>query len=301
MIELSGLTKRFANGRGIEDISLTAAEGEAVGYLGPNGAGKTTTIRHLLGFLRADAGHARIFGKECFSEATAIHRRVGYLPGDISLFPNMTAAGFLELAAGLRGMRGLSAEQSMRPLAARFELDLRQPIRKMSKGTKQKVAILAAFFHDPAVYILDEPTSGLDPLMQHAFVDLVQEERGRGKTVFLSSHIFSEIDRICDRVAIVKEGRLLRVDAVAELKAGRAHRYRVEFSSVGEAQTATTAMPPGVSVLQAEGSVLILRVTDVNAFLRAMGTRDVRALASEETQLEETFLAYYGQRAGAHA
>ena len=298
MIELAGLTKTFPNGRGVHDISLKVAEGEAVGFLGPNGAGKTTTIRHLLGFLRADAGQARIFGKDCFLEAAAIHRQVGYLPGEISLFPGMTAEGFLQLAAGLRGLR---AEQSLRALATRFELDLRQSIQKMSKGTKQKVAILAAFFHDPAVYILDEPSSGLDPLMQHAFVDLVQEERARGKTVFLSSHIFSEIDRICDCVAIIKDGRLLRVAGMAELKTGRAHQYRVECASASEAQAVATAPAPGMTVLHVEGPVLILRVTDVNAFLRALGMHDVRALASEETQLEESFLAYYGQKEGAPA
>lgn len=297
MIELAALTKTFPNGRGIRDISLTVAEGEAVGFLGPNGAGKTTTIRHLLGFLRADAGQARIFSKDCFLNAAEIHGQVGYLPGEISLFPGMTAKGFLRLAADLRGLR---AEQSIRALAMRFELDLQQSIRKMSKGTKQKVAILAAFFHDPAVYILDEPTSGLDPLMQHAFVELVQEERARGKTVFLSSHNFSEIDRLCDRVAIIKDGRLLRVDGSAELRAARFHQYRVEFANAAVAQAVASASVTGMTVLRNEGSVLILRVADVNAFLRAMSTHDVRALASEETQLEESFLAYYSHKEDAH-
>ncbi len=198
MIALEHVTKTFANGHGIFDLSFAVAQGEVFGYLGPNGAGKSTTIRLLMGFLRPDGGTAAINGLDCWAKAAEIQQSVGYLPGEIGFFDDMTGTQFLDL---MTSMRRLPDHARRSDLIARFELDPRQMIRKMSKGTKQKVGIIAAFMHRPSVLILDEPTSGLDPLMQQRFLELVEEDKARGATILMSSHLFTEVERVCDRWA----------------------------------------------------------------------------------------------------
>ena len=201
IIEIERLSRDYGEGRGIFDISFSIAEGEVFGFLGPNGAGKTTTIRHLLGFLKAKQGSAKILGMDCWKQSDAITRQLGYIPGEINLLNEMSGEEFLRFMARYRNMQDSGRTQE---LLERFELRPTGAIRRMSKGMKQKLGIVAAFMHDPKVLILDEPTSGLDPLMQNAFVELIQEEKQRGKTILMSSHMFEEVEKTCDRIGIIR-------------------------------------------------------------------------------------------------
>ena len=207
-IEIDRLTKDYGRGRGVFDLTFSVAQGEAFGFLGPNGAGKTTTIRHLMGFSRPQSGSCRIGGLDCLTQSPRIQKDLGYIPGEIALPDEMTGLEFLRFLARYRGVSDFSRAEA---LMARFELDPRGRIRRMSKGMKQKVGIVCAFMHDPAVLVLDEPTSGLDPLMQNRFIELVLEEKARGKTILLSSHMFEEVERTCDRVGILRQGKLAAV------------------------------------------------------------------------------------------
>ena len=208
-IELRGLKKDYGNGRGVFGVSFAVERGEVFGFLGPNGAGKTVTMRNLMGFIRPDEGTACIGGLDCFRERARIQERTGYLPGEISCMDEMTGGAFLEFMARMKRMR---SRTRMHELMELFELDPSRKVRKMSKGNKQKVGLVCAFMAEPDVVLLDEPTSGLDPLMQNRFIELVQQERERGTTVFLSSHIFEEVERTCDRVAFIRAGKLAAVD-----------------------------------------------------------------------------------------
>jgi ABC-2 type transport system ATP-binding protein len=212
-ISTSRLTKDYGSGRGLFDLELRVAPQEAFGYLGPNGAGKTTTIRLLMGMIRPSSGSAYIFGLDCHRDAVAVKRKVGYLPGDIPQFGSLRGS---EVVAYLGGMRGGVDRAKVRDLAERFALDLSRRFREYSSGDKQKLGILLAFMHQPELLILDEPTGGLDPLNQQEFYKLLQESRARGATVFLSSHILSEVEHVCDRVGIIRGGRLVKVAALKE-------------------------------------------------------------------------------------
>lgn len=231
VIATQGLTKDYGRGRGVFDLSFSVREGEVFGFLGSNGAGKTVTMRHLMGFIRPQAGVARIFGHDCFAERAAIQARCGYLPGENAVPEDMDGLAFLKYMARLRHVGDLSR---MHGLIERFELDPRAKIRRMSKGTKQKVGLVCAFMGRPDLLLLDEPTSGFDPLMQARFVELVLEERARGATVLLSSHIFEEVERTCDRVAFIRAGRLVAVERMADVRASRRSAFRVTFSSAEE-------------------------------------------------------------------
>ena len=198
IIEIDHITKDYGNGRGVFDISFQVKKGEVLGFLGPNGAGKTTTIRQLMGFLRPDSGSVQILGMDCFHDAHKIAGSLGYLPGEIAFIDAMTGIKFIRFIANMKGMKDLGRAPE---LMERFELNPSAKIKKMSKGTKQKIGIICAFMQDPDILLLDEPTSGLDPLMQNEFIDLILEEKERGKTILLSSHIFEEVERTCDRAA----------------------------------------------------------------------------------------------------
>ena len=289
MIALRGLTRRFPGGRGIFDLSFEVAEGEAFGYLGPNGAGKTTTIRHLMGFLRADAGVAEIDGLDAWSEAARVQERVGYVPGELGFPDEMTGTEFLALLAGMRSLADTTWRDD---LLARFDLEPATPIRKMSKGTKQKLALVAAFMHRPRVLILDEPTSGLDPLMQRRFLDLLGEEHVRGTTVLISSHAFVEVERLCDRVGIIKDGRLVAAEDVRGLRQAQRKVFRV---GLGGADDAATLRAAGLTLLREDGDQVDVEVRgDYAAFVRALATVDVRSLDVHELDLEEVFMQFYG-------
>ncbi|MDL2253237.1 ABC transporter ATP-binding protein [Ruminococcaceae bacterium OttesenSCG-928-I18] len=289
MIEVRGLTKDYKKGRGIFDLHFSVEQGEVFGYLGPNGAGKTTTIRHLMGFLNPDAGRCRIAKMDCRKRADAVQKRLGYIPGEIAFPGDMTGTAFLRFMAKYRGMQGAGRRDE---LLERFELDPSGKLRKMSKGMKQKVGIVCAFQHDPAVLILDEPTSGLDPLMQNRFVQLLLEEKQRGKTILMSSHMFEEIERTCERVAIIRKGRLVAVESIETLKAAQTQRYIITFASP-EAAEAFCGEALEIEARQSH-RVTVLTHGELSALLAAMVNYPVTAIETPNQGLEEVFMNYYG-------
>ena len=232
MMEVSHLTRDYGQGKGVFDLSFSIAPGEVFGFLGPNGAGKTTTIRHLMGFLRPRQGSCTINGMDCWKDAARIQKNLGYIPGEIAFFGDMDGWAYLSF---LQKYRGISRGKRMMELIARFEVNPKGKIKKMSKGMKQKIGIVAAFMHDPAILILDEPTSGLDPLMQGRFVELIQEEKAAGKTILMSSHMFEEVERTCDRIGIIRSGKLVALDSAGALGAKHRRRYTVTLAAPQEA------------------------------------------------------------------
>lgn len=232
IIEINNLTKNFGKHRGIENISFKVSKGESFGFLGPNGAGKTTTIRHLMGFIRSQSGTCKIAGMDCWKESEKIQKSLGYIPGEINFFDDMTGVEFLNFIAKYKGITNLDKQKE---LIERFKLDPKGRIKKMSKGMKQKIGIITAFMHEPDILILDEPTSGLDPLMQSRFIELIAEEKEKGKTILLSSHMFEEVERTCDRIGIIREGRMVTVDSVENLRERHMHKYTVTLESPEQA------------------------------------------------------------------
>ena len=291
VIEASGLTKYYGRKRGVVDLSFTVTEGEVFGFLGPNGAGKTTTIRLLMSLLFATSGSAAIAGLDCWRDAVKIKRLVGYLPGELSLDPNLTGGQLLTYFANLRG--GVDHREVER-LIARLELDPSRRFRQYSHGNKQKVGLIQAFMHRPRVLILDEPTTGLDPLNQHEFQAMVSEARVEGRTVFLSSHVLSEVESTCDRVAIIRDGRLARVGAVAELKSIR--RLEIELAFATAPPPDAFRSLPGVERVHDSPDGKALRVLlqgDVDALIKAAARYPLVNIVSREPTLEEVFLRYY--------
>lgn len=232
-INVEHLTRDYGSGKGVFDVSFSIEKGKAFGFLGPNGAGKTTTIRHLMGFLKPQAGVCTIDSMDCWKNSFCIQKNVGYIPGEISFFDDMTGNEFLRFVEKYRNIRRDSRRDELLEL---FEMDPRGKIKKMSKGMKQKLGIVAAMMHDPGILILDEPTSGLDPLMQGRFVELVAEEKKRGKTILLSSHMFEEVERTCDQIGIIRKGKLVEVDSVDSLRRRHVHPYTVTLESEAAAK-----------------------------------------------------------------
>lgn len=228
VINIEKLTRDYGGGKGIFDLSFQVNEGEVFGFLGPNGAGKTTTIRHLMGFIKPKSGKCAIQGVDCWTGRSEIQRNLGYIPGEISFFDDMTGTDYLKFVSGYRK---LGKANRTKELMDRFQLDAKGKIKKMSKGTKQKLGIVSAFMHDPDILILDEPTTGLDPLMQNRFIELLAEEKKKGKTILLSSHIFEEVERTCDRVGIIRAGKLVTVDSVESLRKRHVRSYQVTLAS----------------------------------------------------------------------
>lgn len=292
MIQVNHLTMVYRSGKGVFDLDFQVKQGEVFGYLGPNGAGKTTTIRNLMGFSSPDEGNCLIGGLDCRREASRIHRGLGYLPGEIA-FPNgYTGMSYLKLVGDLRGMKSVKRRDE---LIERFELDAKGPVRKMSKGNKQKVGIVAAFMHDPEVYLLDEPTSGLDPLMQNRFVQLVQEEHARGKTILLSSHMFEEVERTCDRVAILRSGKLQAVEDIRKLRDNRRRSYIV---TVREDSDRERLLASGLSCKESSPLCFEIQVgTDYGLFFQTLSGCSVRSLDTGAQGLEQMFIGYYGEDA----
>ncbi len=289
IIQCVQLTKRYGRSRGIEDLTLAIEPGEVFGFLGPNGAGKTTTIRTLLDLHRATSGSAQIFGLDSRRDSLAIRARTGNLAGDFAIAPQLTGHRALALAAAVRGVDDLTRAHD---LAERFHADLTRPLRELSRGNRQKIGLLLALFHSPELLVLDEPTSGLDPLMQASFLELLEEERERGTTVFLSSHELSEVQQICDRVAMVREGRLVAVESVDEMR-DRASRH-----VVAELAAASTAdvfeRLPGVSDVELVGAVLRCTVRgDVGPLVEALAQIGVHDLEIGRPSLDELFLERY--------
>lgn len=289
IIQTTHLTKSYGKARGVVDLDLSVRPGEVFGYLGPNGAGKTTTIRTLLDFIRPTAGSVAVFGLDSHRDSLAIRRRVGYLPGELSLYEGMTGREFLRYMANLRG--GV-AWREVEALAERLGATLAQPIHTLSHGNKQKLGLVQAFMHQPELLILDEPTQGLDPLVQQEFYRMIAEVRTQGRTVFLSSHVLPEVEKTCDRVGIIREGRLIAVEEVANLKAKALRRLEIRFAA--PAPAAAFAGLPGVRNVQVEDNVLRCIVTgSLDAVVKAAAEFEVVDLISQEPSLEEIFLAYY--------
>ncbi len=293
IIEAERLTKYYGAQRGIVDVDLGVAQGEVFGFLGPNGAGKTTTIRTLLDLIRPTSGRARVFGIETTVDPVAIHRRVGYLPGEFALFDRLTGGETIAYFANLRG--GVDALYQA-DLIARFDLDPSRRFREYSKGNKQKVGLVIALQHRPELLILDEPTAGLDPLVQQTFFELLREAVGEGRTAFLSSHILAEVEKTCDRVAIIRDGGVVKVDRVEALRDLAHHQVELQFATPVEA--GVFAAIPGVSDVVAEDHRLRMRVTgSIAPVVQAAAALDLVDLTAREPSLEETFLAQYGREA----
>ncbi|MBP2337019.1 ABC-2 type transport system ATP-binding protein [Saccharothrix coeruleofusca] len=286
-ISVSGLIKDFGPTRALDGLDLTVRTGEVHGFLGPNGAGKSTTIRVLLGLLRADGGSARMLGGDPWRDAAALHRRLAYVPGDVSLWPNLTGGEVIDLLGRLRG--GMDQKRRAR-LLERFELDPRKKGRAYSKGNRQKVALVAALASDVELLILDEPTSGLDPLVDAVFRECVEEERGR-RTVLLSSHVLAEVEALCDRVSIIRGGRTVETGTLAELR----HLTRTSVTAELAAPPTGLAELPGVHGLEVRGTRVAFEVDTghLDAALGALVGAGVRALTSRPPTLEELFLRHY--------
>ncbi|GIN87702.1 ABC transporter ATP-binding protein [Heyndrickxia sporothermodurans] len=287
-IQIEQLTKEFSNGKGIFNVTFEVKEGEVFGYLGPNGAGKSTTIRHLMGFMKPEKGSAKINGLDCWKNRSEIHKSTGYLPGEISFLDGMSGLEFLELLAGMRGLKDVNKRNE---LIDRFQFDVKTPIRKMSKGMKQKVGIVAAFMHDPQILILDEPTSGLDPLMQSLFVELIIEEKNKGKTILMSSHMFQEIDRTCDRVGIIKDGKIVAVEDVLSMQAKQRKVFTILVETKKDVELIKQS---GIDILSVDGQRLKVAVQgDYNRFIHILSQCKVNHLDVHSQSLEEIFMHYY--------
>lgn len=293
MISINQLTKDYGNHRGIFDVNICISQGEVYGYLGPNGAGKTTTIRHLLGFLNPDHGTCQIDSFDCRTQSAQIMKRTGYLPGEITFMDSMQAEEYLKYLADLRGLKD---DHRRKDLAERFDFHAKGSIKKMSKGMKQKIGIISAFMHDPEIYILDEPTSGLDPLMQSRFVDLIREEKKRGKTILMSSHHFEEVEKTCDRVGIIKDGTLLEQGTIEQIKQQQTVAYRVAFATIAHRdQMIQQISSKDYSVLPVgESEVRIdLEGDKISQMVKDLAAYDIKNLNHLPLTLEEVFMKYY--------
>jgi ABC-2 type transport system ATP-binding protein len=290
-IEIQDLTKTFPGGvRALDRVTLAIAPGEVVGLLGPNGAGKTTMIRTLLDLIRPTAGSATILGLDVRRERVAVHRQLGYLAGDLRLPQRLSGREVLESLARLRGGAGRTAVER---LATRLEVELDRPLHHLSKGNRQKIGLIQAFMHDPAVLVVDEPTSGLDPIAQEEFRELVREHAARGATVLLSSHVLAEVEHVADRVAIIREGRLVAVEGVEDLR-GRAVRHVTIRTRQPVPADALAALPNVRVESRAPGEILRLSVEGpMDALVALIAPLGVEDLAAEHADLEEIFLSYY--------
>lgn len=290
IINIEGLTKDYGNHKGIFDLTFCVEEGEVFGYLGPNGAGKTTTIRHLLGFLTPDKGSSQILGMDTRTRSADIMKYLGYLPGEIAFFDQMTGIEFLKFMCEMRGLNDTKLRDRLIEL---FQLDTKSRIRKMSKGMKQKLGLICAFMHDPKVLILDEPTSGLDPLMQKIFADLILEEKSRGKTILMSSHSFEEIERTCDRVGIIKRGELAATENMHDIKQKRRKTYVVTFDNAVTA--ADFAKSHAFDIVDIKENIVRLSIMgNVTEFIKSLDKYTVLDLDTERSSLEDIFMHYYG-------
>lgn len=294
VVQTEELTKSYGSSRGIEDVSLRVEEGEVFGFLGPNGAGKTTAIRTLLGFMRPTSGHAEILGLDAVREGVKIRANAGNLPAEFALEDRMTGEGLLRYFARLRGVEDLSYAHE---LADRLGADLTRPMRRLSRGNKQKIGLVQAMFHRPPLLILDEPTGSLDPLVQEEFLKIVAEIKQEGRTVFFSSHVLSEVERVCDRVGIIREGRLVAVEPTAEIINKSFRHVSLTFDrGLDDEETARFESLAGVQRLVKDGpQIRFTMYGDSDAMIKLTARHTVSAIEVERPSLEEVFLTYYGE------
>ena len=294
MIVAAGLSKDYGSGRGLFELDLEVRRGEVFGFLGPNGAGKSTTMRLLLGLIKPTAGSARILGLDTGGDGLEIRRRVGFLPGDLALYPKLTGRAVLDYLAQLRGGVDPRVRDS---LVERFDADLDRPVKQLSTGNRQKLGLIQAFMHEPELLILDEPIAGLDPLVQQSFHALLREVSGQGRTVFLSSHTLSEIERVTQRLAILRRGRLVVVDSFENLRKVAVRRLEIEFGE--PVDLAKLRALPGVTEVQASGhTVTISFEGSADAVVKAAAAYEVRAVRPREEDQEDIFLGYYREARG---
>jgi ABC-2 type transport system ATP-binding protein len=289
-IQTTGLTKDYGEGRGLFDLDLDVRRGEILGFLGPNGAGKSTTMRLLLDLIKPTSGSATLLGLDSRASSLEVRRRVGFLPGDLVLYPTLTGSAMLDYLEELRG----GVDRRLRDnLAERFDAELDRPLRELSTGNRQKLGLIQAFMHEPELLILDEPIAGLDPLVQQSFHALLQEVAAQGRTVFLSSHTLSEVERVAHRVAILRRGRLVVVDSLERLRGIAVQRLEIEFG--GDAPTVDELRTvPGVRDAAFEGRHLVVAFEgSADALVKVIATHEVRSIRSRDDDLEEIFLHYY--------
>lgn len=290
IIKINNLTKDYGNKKGIFNVNISIKKGEVFGFLGPNGAGKTTTIRNLMGFIRPDSGTCSMLGMDCFKESEKIKEKLGYLAGEIAFFDDLTGIKLLNFLAD---MKGIKDKRKMNELIERFELDPRGKVKKMSKGMKQKIGIISAFMSDAEVFILDEPTSGLDPLMQNRFVDLVLEEKKKGKTILMSSHIFEEIEKTCDRTAIIRNGKIVAIEDMDSLSKKRNKTYIISLSNKNEVEK---IKKDNFNIKNIDGlNVSISVKNNISEFLKNVSKYKISDMNIKTESLEEIFLHYYGK------
>jgi ABC-2 type transport system ATP-binding protein len=293
-IETFGLTKRYASVTAVSDLSLRVEPGQVFGFLGPNGAGKSTTIRMLLALQRPTTGRARLLGLDSAADSVEVHRRSGYLPGDLELFPRLTGRQHI---AWFARARGLHDDTLAWQLADRFQVVADRPVRQLSKGNRQKIGLVLAFMHRPELLVLDEPTSGLDPLMQHEFENLLRETAAEGRTVFLSSHELDEVQRTADRIGIIREGKLVAEDTVEGLRRAAPQKLEIRFRR--PVDKAELGAVPGVTVTGSDGPRLTLDVTgEIGPVLKIIASNDPVDLTSRPANLDELFLDFYRQSPG---
>ncbi|MDO4311781.1 MAG: ATP-binding cassette domain-containing protein [Eubacteriales bacterium] len=295
MIQVDHLTKDYGFGRGVFDVSFGVEQGEVFGFLGPNGAGKTTTIRHIMGFSKPQEGMITVQGKESWKYSAPIQRQLGYLPGEIAFPVNMTGSQFIDHMANLRG---LSDRRMTNYLLKKFELEPDGDLKRMSLGMKRKLAIVTAFMHDPEILVLDEPTSGLDPIMQERFIEFILEEKERGRTILLSSHIFSEVDATCDRIAIIKDGILVSTIVADTLRHNEDKVFKVEFDNEMEYQKFVcstslklNAKRPGQNQVK-----VMIKDENIHQFFDEMSCYRLKFISEIKFTLEDYFMNFYDRK-----
>lgn len=303
VIEVENLTQDYGHGRGVFDISFSVKKGEVFGFLGPNGAGKSTTIRHIMGYSKPQQGHTRVFGLDSFKEYYKILKDVGYLPGEIALPDGLTGWEFIRMMQSLRSSEN---KERVKYLLQLFKLDPSGETKKMSLGDKRKLAIVAAFMDDPAVLVLDEPTSGLDPVMQQVFIDLVKEEKRRGKTVLLSSHMFSEVEATCDRISIIKDGRIVSTFETNAIKHNENKNYEVVFKNLKDLEDMCGKLPKirkntikikqnAIRTVDKTSRTVIVAVNDknINSLVSLLSQYDIAKFTQVKFTLQDYFMQFY--------
>lgn len=288
VIEINHITKDYGNHKGVFDVSFEVKKGEVLGFLGPNGSGKTTTIRQLMGFMKPDQGNVKILGMNCFDEAEKVQEVLGYLPGEIAFMEDMTGQEFIRFMAKMKNIKDMSKAEELTQF---LELDAQGKMKRMSKGMKQKIGIVIAFMQDAPILILDEPTSGLDPLMQNKFVELIKQAKKQGKTVLMSSHIFEEVENTCDRVVMIKEGRIVATETMENLRKNRLKHYEIHFYDENDAIAFVKSYPHA----KRNGTMIEFMLKGhTNQLLQDLSQYDIDDLYARPQSLEELFLHYYG-------
>lgn len=300
VLQVKHLTKDYGHNRGVFDVSFTVNKGEVYGFLGPNGAGKTTAIRHIMGFSRPQHGHTSVNGFDSWKNAAEIQRNLGYLPGEIALPESLTGTQFIKMMADLRGIKDFTHTDY---LIEKFELEPSGKLKRMSLGMKRKLAIVTAFMHDPDVLVLDEPTSGLDPIMQNVFIEFIKEEKERGKTILISSHIFSEIDATCDKISIIKEGRLISSFVADDLRYNDQKVFEIEFLSKEEFDRFNQDVKVkeelhilGMNPLKKQAEIQV-HDSDINHFINLISDYDLKFFSEIKFTLEDYFMKFYDRNA----